>query len=108
MIKYKVSDFPEIWFVYFKSQELPGESPSPICLVAHELRTGRTIKLWKDELTHLLKPPYPIGTDSVLVAYPANKVMSCHLALGWELPARVLDLFAEFRVISNGVPTVCG
>ena len=34
--------------------------------------------------------------------------MGCHLALNWPVPVRVLDLFAEFRNHTNGLPTVAG
>jgi hypothetical protein len=38
----------------------------------------------------------------LFVAYYASAEFSCHLALGWPLPERVLDLFAEFRALTNG------
>jgi hypothetical protein len=47
-------------------------------------------------------PPYPIGPDSLFVAYLASAELGCHLALGWPLPARVLDLYVEFRNAANG------
>ena len=34
--------------------------------------------------------------------------MGCHLALGWPLPTHVLDLYAEFRNLTNGRSTPCG
>jgi hypothetical protein len=48
-------------------------------------------------------PPYPIGSDVLFVAYLASAELSCHLALGWPLPARVLDLYVEFRAKLNGL-----
>jgi hypothetical protein len=48
-------------------------------------------------------PPYPIGPDTLFVAYLASAELGCHLALGWPLPARVLDLYAEFRNAANGL-----
>src|SRR4029077_12155739 len=33
---------------------------------------------------------------------------SCHLALGWPVPERVLDLFTEFRNHTNGLPPISG
>jgi hypothetical protein len=47
-------------------------------------------------------PPYPIGPDTLFVAYLASAEMGCHLALGWPLPDRVLDLYVEFRNAANG------
>ena len=48
-------------------------------------------------------PPYPIGSDVLFVAYFASAELGCHLALGWPLPARVLDLYVEFRNRANGL-----
>jgi hypothetical protein len=44
----------------------------------------------------------------LFVSYYASAEMLCHLALAWPLPVYVLDLFAEFRVLTNGLPTPCG
>jgi hypothetical protein len=48
-------------------------------------------------------PPYPLSPDSLFVAYDAPAALGCHLALGWPLPARVLDLRAEFRCLTAGL-----
>ena len=53
-------------------------------------------------------PPYPTGPDVLFVAYYASAEISCHLALGWPVPERVLDLITEFRNFTNGIPTVSG
>jgi DNA polymerase I len=108
MIRYSLAEFEQIWLVDFEFQILPGERPSPICLAAHELRTGKIVKLCRDELKNVPEPPYPLADDSLFIAYYAAAEMGCHLALGWELPEHVLDLFAEFRVRTNGLPTPCG
>jgi DNA polymerase I len=34
--------------------------------------------------------------------------LGCHLALDWSLPARVLDLYAEFKLLTNGRAMPCG
>ena len=59
----------EIWFVDFEFSAPPGERPTPVCLVARELNSGRELRLWEDELKELKAPPYPIGPDSLFVAY---------------------------------------
>ena len=64
--------------------------------------------MWQDELKNSSYPPYPLGHDSLFVAYYASAELGCHLALGWPMPARVLDLFAEFRCLTSGLPTACG
>ena len=98
--------FAEIWAVDFEYVAEPGENPSAVCLVAWELRTGRRIRLWRDEFGDL--PPYPTGPDTLVVAYYASAEVSCHLALGWPPPERLLDLYAEFRNQTNGTPTIGG
>jgi hypothetical protein len=54
------------------------------------------------------KPPYPIGSDVLFVAYYSSAELSCYRALNWPMPLRVLDLFCEFRNHTNGLPTPAG
>jgi DNA polymerase-1 len=106
---YRVVDalpFGQIWAVDFEFGAKPGENPEPVCLVAWELRTGRKVRLWRDEFGDA--PPYPIGPGVLIVAYYASAEIGCHLALGWPAPERVLDLFTEFRNHTNGIPTISG
>ena len=42
--------FEEIWFVDFEFISRPGEHPDVLCLCAYELRAGRRIQLWEDQL----------------------------------------------------------
>jgi DNA polymerase I len=100
--------FEHVIAVDFEFSQPDGELPRPICLVAMDLVSGDTWRLFGDELTSLATPPYPIGDDTVVVAYYASAEMGCHLALGWRLPANVLDLFTEFRCVSNGLPPPTG
>src|SRR5687768_2316430 len=90
--------FAEVWAVDFEYVANPGAKPTPICCVGIELRSGREIRRWGDAM----RQPLPIGNDAVLVAYYAPAEMASYLALGWPLPAHVLDLFAEFRIFANG------
>jgi DNA polymerase-1 len=77
-----------------------------VCVVAWELRSGHRIRLWQDKFG--AAPPYPTGPNSLFVAYYASAEIGCHLALGWPVPERVLDLFTEFRNQTNGVPPING
>ena len=94
--------FSEVWLVDFEFQAPPGERPIPVCLVGRELKSGREIRLWEDELTTMPEPPYSVGSGSLFVAYSAPAELTCHLALGWPMPENVLDLFVEFRNLTNG------
>jgi hypothetical protein len=73
-----------------------------------ELPMRELLRLWRDELQALHRPPFAVGPDALFVAYYASAELGCFLALGWPIPARVLDLFAEFRATTNGLPTPCG
>jgi DNA polymerase I len=98
--------FAWIWAIDFEFKADPGERPIPECLVARELRSGELIRLGPGEFGP--EPPYSIDEDSLIVAYFASAEMGCHLALGWPMPANILDLFAEFRHETNGLPIVAG
>jgi DNA polymerase I len=71
-------------------------------MVARELRTGQEWRIWRGDFPPA--PPFPIGPDSLFVAYYASAELGCFRALGWPMPARVLDLYAEFRDRTNGLP----
>jgi hypothetical protein len=95
--------YREIWLVDFEFSQPPGERPDPICLVAREFRSGRTIRLWQDELTRREIAPYPVDSHVLFVAYLASAELGCHLSLGWLLPTCVLDLYVEFRHLLSGL-----
>ena len=100
--------FEEIWAVDFEFVADPGERPVPVCMVAWELRSGRKLRLWRDQLEALERPPYSMGAESLFVAFYASAEIGCHYALGWPAPMQTLDLFTEFRNATNGRPSPCG
>src|SRR5262245_17789684 len=102
------SEFDEVWCVDYEFFATQGNRPIPICLVAHEVLTGRTLRYWQDELVCLLRPPYATHGKALIVAYYASAEIGCHLVLNWDVPVHVLDLCAEFRNLTNGVRTLCG
>ena len=97
----KLDDFREIWCVDFEFNQPPGDLPDPICLVATEIRTGRWLRFFKDDIPKTA--PYFLGNDSLFVAFAAPADLFCHIALGWKLPCHVFDCFAEFRNCTNSV-----
>lgn len=99
--------YREVWAVDFEFHAPAGCRPAPLCLSAREVRTGRRVGLWLPDAAPAV-PPYPTGPDVLFVAYYASAELGCHLALGWPMPARILDLFAEFRNLTNGRPVPCG
>jgi DNA polymerase I len=94
--------YKEIWCCDFEFHGTDGGVPVPVCMVAKEVRSGRTYRIWQDELAGLAAPPFDTGPDALFVAYFASAEIGCFLALGWEPPARILDLFTEFRAETNG------
>jgi hypothetical protein len=96
-------EFREVVLADFEFSTSIGERPRPICLVARELHGGRTHRIFSDDLSRLTLPPYPCDEGTLFVAYYASAELGCHLARGWRLPTHVLDLYAEFRNLRNGV-----
>jgi hypothetical protein len=104
----QLADFEEVWLADFEFTQPPRERPTPLCLVARELYTGRRIRLWQDDLWRYLQAPFRTDPDAPFVAYLASAELGCFLALGCHLPRHVLDLYAEFRLLTSGLPTPCG
>jgi hypothetical protein len=103
----RLSAFRQVWAVDFEFTAQTGERPIPLCCVARELRTGRLERHWLADGAGDF-PPYATGPQDLLVAYYASAEMGCHLALGWPMPARILDLFVEFRRHTSGLSVPCG
>jgi hypothetical protein len=98
--------FREVVVVDFEFTTTAGNRPEPVCFVAHELRSGRRFRVWRDQFGP--GPPYATGPDVVFVAYYASAELGCYRALGWRMPERILDLFTEFRARTNGLDTPAG
>jgi hypothetical protein len=75
--------------------------------VARELRTGALVRLWLADGAPLA-PPLDTDDDALFVAYYAPAELGCFLALDWPFPARTLDLYAEFKCLTSGLPVPCG
>ena len=102
------TDCQSIWVVDFEFTSNPGDRPNPVCVVAQELKSGKTESVWLEgeDAGDLKSPPYSTGKDAIFISFYAPAEMSCHLALGWQMPANLVDLFAEHRVQTNGLPGV--
>jgi DNA polymerase I len=70
--------------------------------VAHELHSGRVVKLFEDDLGP--NPPFDVGADVLFIAYAAAAEWLTFLALGWPLPATVFDPYVEYRRHICGTP----
>jgi DNA polymerase-1 len=91
--------FREIVVVDFEFTALPGERPIPVCMVAHEMRSGRRFRIWQDQFGPT--PPFATGADVLLVAYYASAELGNYRVCGWLASPRILDLFTEFRCLTN-------
>ena len=78
-----------------------GNQPRPVCMVAKELRSGHEWRTWRGKFPS--PPPFSTGSDTLFVAFVASAELGCFRALGWPMPERVLDLYAEFRNRVNGI-----
>ena len=99
--------YREVWVVDFEFYAPDGERPLPLCLVARELFSGRAVRRWLEGSP--TPAPFRLDrTDVLMVAYYASAELGCLLTLDWPFPLRVLDLYAEFRCLTSGMPTPCG
>jgi len=102
-----IGDFQSVILADAEFAAAPGECSAPVCFVFHELNSGRTERIWltgdKPE-----RPPFDMGKDTLFVAYFASAEIGCFLALYWQLPTNVLDLYAEFALLTSGLQPPCG
>jgi hypothetical protein len=80
-----------------------GNPPVPVCMVVREWPSGRTQRHRQADLQRMATAPFPTGENALCVAYYASAEMDCFHALGWPHPVHVLDLFTEFRCLTNGL-----
>ncbi len=97
----RLDAYAELWAFDFEFRGgEAGEHYDVVCLVARELRTGHTLRLWQGELG--AHPPYRTDDKALLICFVASAECGCHLNLNWPLPACLLDLSPEFRNSVNG------
>lgn len=91
-----------MWFVDFEyHRPRVGELPRPICVSAYNPETEHHVRTWLWDGAPL-QPPFTMDDSTIMVAYAAQAELLCFIALEWRLPANVIDLFAEFRRVTNG------
>ena len=89
--------FTSIWIIVVAVSARPGEQPEPLALAANDISTGYIVEIGMAEQRGIRRPPYPTGPQALLVTIDAAEVVACHLALGWRVPERIVDLMVEFR-----------
>jgi len=96
-------EFDSVTVVDFEFYAPSGAVPSPICAVGHDPFTGRRLRLGDSELRSLGDSPFGGGPRDLVVAFYASAEMACYLAPAWRPPANVIDLYVEFRNLTNGM-----
>jgi DNA polymerase-1 len=99
--------FQEVWAVDYEYYPGPGlanggrdgDIPTPLCLVAIEMRTGRVVRQWQDEFGACA--PYRLDAGALFISYLTTAEFGCHIALNWPQPACSLDGYIEFRHYVN-------
>jgi hypothetical protein len=89
----------EIVVCDFEYEVGSGERPVPVCVVAHELISGRRFRIMAPMPA---SPPWAAGDDVLFVAFFASAELGCFKVLGWPAPSRILDLYVEYRWLTNG------
>src|SRR4051812_37182330 len=83
-----------------------GGRPPPGWGGGHEVKKGGWDRIFQGEFGSA--PPYATGIDVLFVSYFATAELGVYHVLGWDMPPRIVDLYAEFRVRTNGLTTPAG
>jgi hypothetical protein len=89
-----------IWDTEFRT-EPPGNRPVAACVTARELRSGQEWQQFCGDFS--CKPPFPVDDATVFIGYYNSAELGFHKALGWPEPANQVDLYIEFRNLTNGL-----
>jgi hypothetical protein len=98
--------FRAVWVMDFEFELRGVGQPVPrrvVAMVARDVISGREIRLGPGEFGTC---PFRCDGSELFVAFYASAEAHCFLALNWPLPPRWLDLWAEARRLSNGMPGV--
>ena len=95
-------EFILIDFEFRQKDGIEGNPIEVICMVSYNTGTGEYKRLWADELYTMADHPFKKNPKAILVAFYASAEMGCYDALGWSWPEHILDLYTEFRNLTNG------
>lgn len=100
--------FSNVTLIDTEFRSVRGNLPEPVCMVTRDLRTGVVHKYWQDDLLKFKSCPFPTGPSDLTVAFYASAEVGCILGFGWKPPENIIDLYAEHRVETNGIPLAAG
>lgn len=95
-------------FEFHPVNGVEGNPPEVVCMVVMNYQTGDVKRYAQPELHKMMVAPFDTGSDALFVAFFASAELDCFLQLGWPLPSNVLDLYVEFRNLTNGIPLLHG
>lgn len=93
----KLSSFTSIWCIVVAVERQPGERLKPIAIAAIDLAAETEVQLGIPKLRGIRRPPYPTGPQTLIVTVDAELLAGLHLALGWRMPERIMDVLLEWR-----------
>lgn len=93
-----MKSFANVWLLDTEFKDCGGPRYEVHCVVAKNFHTGKVVRIWQPGDSC----PIRFGQDALLVSYYSIAEVRSFLSLEWELPPNVLDLFTEFRVLTNG------
>ena len=99
--------FQEVWCVDtefypgkgFANGGRQGDPITPHCLVAHEMRSGRIVRVHPNEFGPF--PPYRLDAGALFIAYGNAADYGVHIQRKWGRPACAIDAYVEFRHYVN-------
>lgn len=90
-----LNQFASIWCIVVAADTRPGECPQPIAIAAMDLSSTAVVQVGIPKLRGVRRPPYPTGPYTLIVTIDAQLLAGCHIALGWRMPERIVDLMVE-------------
>jgi hypothetical protein len=84
-----------------------GCRPLPLCIVIKDVISGRVDRVWLAD-SPTAGCPFETGPDVLHVNYLNSAEQGVYLAMGWDLPQRQIDLYAEFRLLTSGMQLHAG
>lgn len=94
-----LQEYGSVWVIDTEFQQPDGEPNIPVCLCAEELHSGRRLEFFFDR-----QHENPFDYEgSLFICYNAVAEWKTFIALGWEFPANILDLYFEYLNRINGV-----
>jgi hypothetical protein len=98
------ADFETIvWGDFEFAEGSTGNRLRPTCMVAIDNHDNKW-RWWREALQAHSKAPFAVAPSTLFVGFKTEAELTCFLALGWQLPCHVIDLYSEWRHRSNGMP----